>query len=104
MMHLCPFCGHMLPHNLRDGIGSCPHCSRVFDSTPFNRLLSAGWIVRKEHISCPERLVSYGFREDEAKTAVDFVFENCYSHEEYVRALKEMGVSQVYQIQDDEAA
>jgi len=100
MIHLCPFCGHVLPHNLRDGIATCINCSRVFDSTPFNRLLSAGWMVRKEHISCIERLVSYGFKEEEAILAVTFVHENCMSHEDYVKALKNIGVSQVCLLDD----
>lgn len=104
MIHLCPFCGHVLPHNLKDGIASCLNCSRVFDSTPFNRLLSAGWMVRKEHIYSAERLVSYGFTQEEALLAITFVFENCYSHEEYVKALKNLGVSQVYVPPDAEEA
>jgi predicted choloylglycine hydrolase len=59
-------------------------------------------MVRKEHISCIERLVSYGFNEEEAIVAITFVHENCMSHEDYVKALKNIGVSQVCLLDDVE--
>jgi hypothetical protein len=61
-------------------------------------------MVRKEHISCVERLVSYGFHEEEAIVAITFIHENCLSHEEYVKALKNIGVSQVCLLNDIEEA
>lgn len=96
MIQLCPFCGHLLPHGLGDGLGSCMNCSRVFDSSPFNRLLSASWLCRKQHIVDVDMLANYGFKKEEAMIVINFVAENSYSHQEFCQVLKELGVSQVY--------
>lgn len=96
-MVMCPFCGHVLPHPLKDGIANCLNCSRIFDSTPFNRLLSAAWLVRKHHISDDERVIAYGFKPTEAAIVIRFIAEMGYSHDEFLKALEELGVSKIYQ-------
>lgn len=95
-MHLCPFCGHELEHVVKEGIGSCCNCKRVFDNNPFARLLSAGWMVRKEHLTETKRLKAHGFKEDEALVAIMFCYDNSYSHEEYVKALENIGISKTH--------
>jgi hypothetical protein len=102
MIYLCPFCGHILPHCLSDGSSTCVNCSRVFDSTPFNNLLSAGWLVRKEKISDETGLVKYGYSEVVAGVAIKLVYELGLSHEQLVKALKEIGVSQEFSCIPDE--
>jgi hypothetical protein len=97
MIQLCPYCGHVLPTALRDGISNCLNCARVFDSCEFNKLLSAGWLVRKQHITDEQVLVRYGFTEAEAVLALAFVLEKQYNHDDYVKALKLLRISQVYE-------
>lgn len=105
MIDLCPFCGHRLYQALGDGIATCNNCSRVFDSCPLNRLLSAGWVVRKKNYDDPQDLVREGFTEEEAYVAICFVYENEYSPDEYLKALRSLGVSEKYtpRLNDDAA-
>lgn len=96
MIQLCPHCGHVLPQSLSDGITCCVNCSRVFDSCPFNRLLSGGWLARKQNIDEPEVLESYGFKREEAILIIVFVTENGYNPQDYAKALEILGVSKDY--------
>lgn len=96
MIELCPFCGHSLPHSLNDGFTTCTHCSRVFDSCPFYRLLSAGWLVRKRNYETVEELERAGIDPEEAILVACFVGENSFSHEEFFAFLKKIGVSEKY--------
>jgi len=98
MLHLCPFCGHFLHKPLSDGISSCTNCSRIFDSNPMNRLLSAGWLVRRKHYEEVEDLIREGFTPEESDLVISFVIENQYSPQEFFEALKGMGISNVYTV------
>ena len=94
MIYLCPFCGHQLSEQLRDGISDCSHCHRVFDSSKYNRLLAASWVMRKNPDATPEQLVhmtklSLG----DAILVHAFVGENLYSHDEFQAYLKTLGVT-----------
>jgi hypothetical protein len=96
MIEYCPFCGHSLLRPLKDGIATCTHCSRVFDSCPFNRLLSAGWLMRKKGYDSVEELERAGIDPDEAILVNGFVGENGFSHEEFFKVLRKLGVSEKY--------
>lgn len=96
MITLCPHCGHSLKHPVHDGITSCRNCNRVFDSSPFNRILSAGWIARRQNLIGPEKLIQHGYDPEEAKMAIEFVVEKCMSHQEFVEVLKNLGISTQY--------
>lgn len=50
MIEHCPHCGHPLQHPFKNGLSSCLHCSRVFDSSRKNLLLSAAWNLRKNYV------------------------------------------------------
>lgn len=95
MILLCPHCGHSLRNVVLHGISSCNNCHRVFDTNPFNRLLSASWLVRKKDIVSEDVLIDYGYSEEESKFVIEVVADNCCNHEEFVKILKEKGVSQV---------
>jgi len=95
-MLLCPFCGHQLASFVKDGAVSCPHCSRIFDTSPFNRIMSAAWSVKKNPELTIERLEDYGVIEEEAVIAYTFIAEHAYSIEEFAAFLKSIGVSQTY--------
>lgn len=96
MIEFCPFCGHPLSNPLNDGISNCSHCSRVFDSCPFNRLLSAGWLARKKNYETTEELERAGVDPDEAIFIACFVGENAFTQEELFQFMRKIGVSEKY--------
>ncbi len=96
MIQLCPFCGHNLHYPLKDGIANCNHCSRVFDSCPFNRMLSAGWLIRRKNYDNLYQLMGCGVSEDEARLALELIVDEEMSHDEFFEALRQKGVSEVY--------
>ena len=94
MMLTCPFCGTPIPEVLVDGIASCNHCHRTFDSSVSNRLLSASWLIRKNFCHTVEQLISdTKLPEHEAILVYSFVEEKCYSHDEFQKVLKQLGIS-----------
>lgn len=89
MITLCPQCGHGLSIPIIHGITSCNHCRRVFDSSPFNRILSAAWFVRRHHVEDRDALiVQYGYDPWVVDLVLDLVVENLYNHEDLVKTLK----------------
>lgn len=88
MIKVCPFCGHSLQKELQDGLTSCCNCEQVFDANDFNKLLSAGWLVRKHHYN-REQLKWHTKLDDELITLImAFVSENSYSHQELLQFLQ----------------
>lgn len=98
MIIACPYCGHDLAAPLKDGIGSCHNCSRVFDTCPFNRLLSACWYIRRHSIADINMLEHHGIEESEGLIALALTYDGDYSHEEIVKILKKLGISESYGI------
>ena len=98
MITRCPHCGHNLSNAVSDGITSCSNCNRVFDTSPFHRILAASWLIRRQEIRSIEKLMQLGYKHSEALLAMTFVFDNCFSHEEFVEALNDLGVSKSYQV------
>lgn len=96
MIMFCPHCGHSLNQVVVHGITSCTNCNRVFDTNPFNRLLSASWLVRRKHIVVEEALMHYGYTREESELVIECVVDNCFTHEDFVKFLKEKGISQSY--------
>lgn len=93
MIMACPFCGTYIPEVLNDGLASCLHCSRVFDSSTTNRLLSASWLIRKNKYHGVEQLISdTKLSEPEAILVYSLVEEKCYSYDEFFKALKTLGI------------
>ena len=98
MIQFCPHCGHRLKNPVDCGIGSCQNCNRVFDSSPFHRLLSAAWLVRHWHLPTEECVTQQGFTQEEAEIVVEYVYDKCYSHDEFRKHLIDTEVSQVFTI------
>lgn len=92
---MCPHCGHQLNHPLQDGFTTCQHCDRCFDSSNFNRLLSAFWLAKRRHYSDESQLQDAGFSDTESILVMAFLDAD-YSHQEFLHALDEIGVSKVY--------
>jgi hypothetical protein len=86
-------CGHDLPESLNDGLTHCCHCSQVVDSSEMNVLLSAAWMVRKNRYSQEQLKCNCKLDPDLALLVHSFVSENGYSHEEFLRVLKKLGVA-----------
>ena len=98
MIIACPHCGHDLDFPLKDGISSCEHCHQVFDTSPFNRILSACRYVRKHNIADLSRLEHHGLDEVDSLIALALAYDGDFSHDEIVKILKRLGVSQKFQM------
>ncbi len=101
MIELCPHCGHHLKHPIQSGIGSCSNCHRVFDSSPYYRLLSAAWMTRKWNLACEDNLVHQGFTQAEAETVIEQIYDKDLCHEEFIEFLVATGVSKVITIEPE---
>jgi ribosomal protein L37AE/L43A len=91
MIRLCPFCGHTLGRKLTDGITTCSGCQRVFETSKYHRLLSAGWVVRKWHVEDVDTLIhKFDFTEEEAEIVYKYVVDGCMSHDEFLKVLDDL--------------
>lgn len=91
MIRLCPFCGHTLGRKLTEGITTCDNCQRVFDSSPYHRILSASWVVRKWHIEEVEALkYKFGFSQREAEIVYQYIAEQGMSHDEFLKVIDDI--------------
>jgi len=96
MLLSCPHCGYTLSESLKDGIGSCSNCNRVFDTSPFNRILSAAWYVRRNNVADIDRLVHSGIKEADAYIALALAYDADYTHDELLKVLNGLGISKDY--------
>ena len=89
MICLCPFCGFRIGRPIQDGITTCQHCSRVFDSSPFHHILSAAWLIRKQNLYNIEAIKASmeELIECELKILEEFVVEQDYSHDDLLRQI-----------------
>ncbi len=45
--------------------------------------------------------MNYGYTEDESRMVIEAVVDNCLGHEEFVKFLKQKGITQSYQVAVD---
>jgi ribosomal protein L37AE/L43A len=88
----CPYCGHRLAKSVMNGISSCSNCCRVFESSHFNRLLSAAWVVRRQSITCPYVLINMGYAPEDAEMVVKYVCDECCNHEDFIAVLQQQKI------------
>ena len=50
MINYCPYCGRKISRVIVDGITTCNNCQRVFDSSPYHRILAAAWLIRRQDV------------------------------------------------------
>lgn len=93
MIHVCPFCGHELETALTDGLTHCAHCQHTIDSSDLNKLLAAGWQIRKHHYSLEQIKHIAKLSDDFAILVQTYVGEYEYSQEEFLKLLKKLGVA-----------
>ena len=93
MIFCCPFCGQMFGSPLSNGIAFCPHCSRIVESTLYQKLLGAAQYVKKFNCYDIERLKwDQKLSDEEAILVNSFIVENCYSVQEFSKVLKDLGI------------
>ena len=94
MIYLCPFCGNQLADALHDGVADCPHCHRVFDSSKYNQLLFGSWVMRKNpSVGLDQFKFMTKLEPADALFVHTFVGEHLYTHDEFQKYLKSLGVS-----------
>jgi len=93
MIQVCPFCGHELETALTDGLTHCAHCNQNLDSSDLNQLLAAGWQIRKHHYSLEQIKHIAKLNDDFAILVYTFVGEYGYSHDEFFKLLRKLGVA-----------
>ena len=71
-----------------NGITSCENCGRIFDSSDRNKLLSAAWMVRREHL-CDLDLIRFRCKlsEDDIAFIYQYVVDDGCCHDEFVKVL-----------------
>jgi hypothetical protein len=94
MIHACPNCGIQLTHPLKDGLTHCSHCNHRIESSELNKLLSAAWLLRRKNMSIDQLKWLTNFSDDYCLLVYTFVVENGYSHDSFLKFLKNLGVSQ----------
>ena len=93
MITVCPHCGFSLSRELIDGMTSCQHCNRIFESNCINRLLAGAWSLRRENTSFEQFKFDTKLNDYEAILIYAFIVDHGYSHDEFIKALKNLGVS-----------
>jgi hypothetical protein len=63
----------------------------VFDSSRFNSLLSASWVVKRKNITNPIDLANRcKISEDDANLVINLVNDQCYDFQEFLKILESM--------------
>lgn len=92
MITVCPNCGQPIHPYLNDGLTCCLNCNIIFDSSVYNSILSASWLVRRQSLP-PATLVSWlGLSESDAELVYHSIEEEGLSHDEFIQVLKKLGV------------
>ena len=88
MIGICPYCGRWLERPLLSGITTCDNCHRIFDSSPLNRLLSAAWACRRQHLLDASVIrENYLLEEGELALLQSYVIDGGCSHDEFLKLL-----------------
>ena len=93
MILVCPHCGSDLQHELKDGLAQCFKCSQMVESSDLHQLLSAAWLVRRNHFSMEQLRHHAKIDEDASILVHTFVHEHGYSHQDFCALLKKLGVA-----------
>lgn len=90
MINACPFCGFNLKQPLFDGVTQCSHCSKFFESTNINKLLSAAWELRRKNLTQESLLFQTKLDKDLVEFVYYFVWNLSYSHDEFLKLLQKI--------------
>ena len=87
MIILCPFCGQKLRNKLHDGLTSCENCSRLFDSSPDKKILSAFWMHQNWHVDLDIIKRQCELNDEESQFVGKFIIQESYFYDELVELL-----------------
>lgn len=89
MIYNCPFCGYNVSRAIKNGITTCNHCNRVFDSSSYCKVLSTSWFVRKNNLCDIETVKSnFELTDFEAGLIEKYIINEDYCHDDFIKALK----------------
>jgi hypothetical protein len=89
MMFHCPYCGEKLGRPLNDGITTCERCTRVFDNSVENRVLSGAWTTRRWKLFDPDVIQSKcSLSAEELAIIAKYILELDYTHDEFLHIVK----------------
>jgi len=93
MIYRCPYCGYAVRPVLCDGVTTCDNCQSIFSTSCFHKLLSAAWVVRREHI-CESDFIQHKclLNEEETQLISHYVIQNSYNHDDFLKKLKEINI------------
>lgn len=94
MITLCPNCGQSLNRYLNDGLAHCSNCNVVFDSSLYNEILSASWLVRRQSLPIATLVSWLGLSEKDAELVYHAIEDEGMCHDEFMRFLKNLGIPQ----------
>lgn len=94
MIIVCPHCGFELLRELQDGVASCPHCNRFFNSSPFNKLLAAAWMLRRNHQVNLDKFKYETNLNDNEFWLVTTSIDEGDNHTEFFKILKQHDISE----------
>lgn len=92
MISVCPNCGHVLSRALNDGFTICGNCNKIFDTSTFNRLSAAAWMLQREPHLDMNKLKHETKLSDEEIILTYAFFHAEYSVQEFQKALKDFGI------------
>ena len=87
MLRLCPFCGKHLGRPIEDGITTCINCQRVFDTSPYHKILSAAWLIRKQNLYNLDAIKGSmpSLTDCELKILEKYIIDEDMPHEEFLK-------------------
>lgn len=92
MIHCCPFCGHDLQRVLKDGLAHCSHCSQIFGSSEFNRLLAASWFVRRRDLNLDQLIFHLNLTDKDAEFILEKIVDEGLSHQDFQNLLNKLNI------------
>lgn len=89
MIYACPFCGRRLLRVIcKEGISTCTHCHRVFDTSSYHKILSAAWMVRLMDLYDPEAVqASFELTDCEMGIVKKYVIDEGLCHDDLLRVV-----------------
>ena len=87
---MCPFCGRRISRAIKNGITTCNSCHRVFDSSPYHKMLAAAWMARRENVYDLEALTAcFELTPCEAAIIQRYIIDEDYCHDDFLKVISQ---------------